>query len=164
MNKKILFIGTAIAVLFIFGSYYAIAQTSSDVSVATYKSTDAARPQVEVKQTKKDFGAIKVSDTATATFAIKNVGKVPLQLFDISSSCGCTVGKVSYNGQESTEFGMHSAGDFATPISPETTATVTVIYRPFVMPVYGAVEREVYVSTNDPSHTKLVFQVTANVH
>jgi len=31
------------------------------------------------------------------------------------------------------------------------------------MPVYGIIEREVYVSTNDPENPKLVFKVKATV-
>lgn len=165
MNKKILIIGIMISVLFILGSYYAIAKTSApEVAVKSYTKDDASKPKVETNETSFDMGKIKVSEEKSAKFTIKNIGTEPLQLTDISTSCGCTVGVISYDGKKSPEFGMHTAGDFTSPIEPGTEATVEVIYRPFVMPVYGPVTRELYISTNDPENPKLTFQVAANVN
>ena len=164
MNKKVMIGGVIISLLFILGSYLAITKTAKpNIEAKTYTVKDASRPRIEVSSTLFDMGNIKVNDATSAKFTVKNVGEEPLQLLDISSSCGCTVGKVIYKGQESEEFGMHSAGDFQTPIEPGTEAVIEVIYRPYVMPVYGPVGREVYMSTNDPDNSKLVFQIKANV-
>ncbi len=164
MDKKVLMIGVLISFLLIFGSYVAITKTTKpDIAAKAYSKDDISRPRLEVENTFMDMGKIKVSEEKTAAFTVKNAGERPLQLLDISSSCGCTVGKVIYKGQESEEFGMHSAGDFQSEIEPGTEATVEVIYRPYVMPVYGEVGREVYVSTNDPETPKLVLQVKAYV-
>jgi len=157
-------VGVIISVLFIAGSYIAVSKTAKqNVEARTFTKDDPTRPHADVSSTLVDMGSIKVNDTSFAKFTVKNTGKEALQLTDISSSCGCTVGKIIYKGQESEEFGMHSAGDYQTPIEPGTEAVVEVIYRPFVMPVYGDVGREVYVSTNDPENPKLVFQIKANV-
>ena len=110
-----------------------------------------------------DFGEIKVSDTKEKEFVLKNTGSKPLQILNINSSCGCTAGKIIYNNSETKEYGMHAQSGYLMDIAPGTEAKVKVIYRPFQMPVYGAVEREVYVTTNDPQREKLIFAVKANV-
>ena len=164
MNKFFLAIIALISIAIIAGSYFVLrTKTPLADSITKYSASDSQKPKVVIDQTSYDLKSIKVSDTATAKFSIKNTGTKALQLFDISSSCGCTVGQVIYKGQESAEYGMHSVGSFETPIEPGTEATVKVIYRPFVMPVYGAVQREVYISTNDPGNPKLVLQVKAQV-
>lgn len=165
MNSKIFIIGiVVISSAILFGSYFIISKTSpQEVKVASYTSLSKDKPKVEVKTTFFDLGKMKVSEQKTAEFTLKNTGNKPLQLFDISSSCGCTVGQISYLGKDSKEFGMHSVGSFETPIAPNTVAKVKVKYRPYVMPVYGQVERQVFVSTNDPTNPKLTFQVKAFV-
>lgn len=164
MNKFTIAIVAGISIVIIGGSYLLLrSKTPQTVAITKYSANDTQKPKVEIDQASYDLKSIKVSDTATAKFTIKNTGNKPLQLFDISSSCGCTVGQVIYKGQESSEYGMHTVGSFATPIEPGTEAIIKVIYRPFVMPVYGAVQREVYISTNAPENPKLVLQVKANV-
>jgi len=106
---------------------------------------------------------MKVSDDKSANFKIKNIGQKPLQLSNISSSCNCTFGQVIINGKESDVFGMHNVSDFAGEVFPGKEAIIKVTYRPSIMPVYGVIEREVYVSTNDPENPKLIFKVKANV-
>lgn len=164
MNNKSIIIVAVISILIIFGAYYIVSkEANTNVEAKTYSKEDASRPKVETSETFQDMGKIKVSDVKTASFTVKNVGQEPLQLLDITSSCGCTVGQVQYQGQKSREFGMHDGGNFDQEILPGTEAIVDVIYRPYVMPVYGEIGREVYVSTNDPENPKLVFQVKAYV-
>lgn len=115
------------------------------------------------KTTFSDLGKMKVPDDKSANFKIKNIGQKPLQLSNISSSCNCTFGQVIINGKESDVFGMHNVSDFAGEVLPGKEAIIKVTYRPFIMPVYGTVGREIYVSTNDPENPKLIFKVKANV-
>lgn len=110
-----------------------------------------------------DFGKIKVTDVKQKDFILTNSGTKPLQILNINSSCGCTTGQIIYNGQTSKEFGMHSQSGYVTEIDPNTSATVRVIYRPATMPVFGSVQREVYLTTNDSEKEKLVFAVKAYV-
>lgn len=165
MNTKTFIVGIVIfTVVVLLGSYFLLVKTPSpEVKVASYNTSSKDKPKVEVKKTFFDMGKMKVSEQKTAEFTLKNIGNKPLQLFDISSSCGCTVGQISYQGKDSKEFGMHSVGSFETPIAPNTEAKVKVTYRPYVMPVYGQVERQVFISTNDPANPKLSFQVKAFV-
>lgn len=164
MNKNIIIGGVILLIIILIGSYFLLAGGQSQtVKIASYATSDKERPNVEVKTTSSDMGQIKVSDQKESEFTIKNVGSKPLQLSNISSSCGCTVGQVIYEGKTSREFGMHSQSDLVAEVAPQKIATVKVIYRPYVMPVYGLIEREVYVSTNDPEKPKLVFKVKAVV-
>lgn len=164
MNK--LFVGiTIFSLLLVAGSYIVLnSPGKSQPKVLSFTSQDKEKPTVETKEIAKDLGTIKVADIQKVTFTVKNIGTKPLQLSNITSSCGCTAGQIIYNGVESKEYSMHSQSDDVFEIAPQTTAQVRVTYRPFTMPVYGLVEREVYISTNDPSNSKLVFKVKAVVN
>lgn len=169
MNTKTIgwiFLGVILAVALIFGAYFFVNQGGMAVAkvIVNYQSTDKERPRAEVKVTSSDLGKMKVSDEKSAGFTIKNTGKKPLQLSDINSSCNCTFGQVVIDGKESEFFGMHNVSAFAGEILPGKEAKIKVIYRPYIMPVYGIVVREVYVTTNDPENPRLVFKVKANVN
>lgn len=155
----------SIGIFVVLGVSYGLLQKTAPaaVSVKSYEKNTQDRPKAFTEKKTADMGTVKVSGEATADFVIKNTGKKPLQLFDISTSCGCTLAQILYQDKKSPLFGMHTKGDFDTEIAPRTEAQVKVIYQPYVMPVYGKVEREVYISTNDPENSKLVFQVTAFV-
>lgn len=166
MKKVILIIlGIFFLIGFLYGVYFLINEPGQPKKeIIYYKTTDKERPQVQVKNNFLDFGKMKVSDEKKGEFNIKNIGQKPLQVFAGSSSCSCTFGQVEINGQLTKEFGMHSNSNWVGEIKPGETAKVFVIYRPFVMPVYGLVEREVYLSTNDPQNPKISFKVRAFVN
>lgn len=166
MNSKILIIGLIIfSLLAIVGSYFFLVNGQKpEVQIISYSLKDKERPKVKAKTTLIDLGKMKVSDEKSADFTIKNIGQKPLQLSNISSSCSCTFGQVIIDGKESELFGMHTVSDLAGEILPGKLAKIRVIYRPYVMPVYGLIEREVYVSTNDPENPKLVFKVKTIVN
>lgn len=120
---------------------------------------------IEISQTLIDFGQIKVSETKEADFFLKNSGQKPLQLSNISSSCGCVMVKIiKADGWESAEFGMHSPGKSVLDVAPDEQIKIKVIYRPAVMPVRGPVGREVYLSTNDPARSRLTLKIQAQVY
>ncbi|MBI4066762.1 DUF1573 domain-containing protein [Candidatus Gottesmanbacteria bacterium] len=131
--------------------------------IASYQTSDKAKPKIEVSSTFNDLGKMKVKDEKSAEFTIKNTGSKPLILFKVSSSCDCTFGVVTIDGIKSQEFGMHSKSDWTTSLDPGKTATLSVIYRPFIMPVSGTITRDVFVQTNDPEKPKLTFTVKAFV-
>jgi len=165
MNKYLIILGVLFTVGLVVGSYFLLNQGSNTAKpIASYQSTDKEKPKVEVKTTFSDLGKMKVSEDKSANFKIKNIGQKSLQLNNVSSSCDCTFGQVVIDGKESEIFGMHNVSDFAGEVLPGKEAIIKVTYRPSIMPVYGAVEREVYVSTNDPENPKLVFKVKAIVN
>ncbi len=132
-------------------------------TTATYSSEQSDRPKVETGQTSFDLGTIKVSDVKVQDYTLKNTGTKPLQILNVNSSCGCTAGQIIYKGETSREFSMHSQSGFVTEVAPGDMATVRLTYRPATMPVYGFVEREVYVTTNDPGKEKVVFSIRTKV-
>lgn len=152
------FIITTIGLAVIFSAR----QKSSPVTTS-FSAQDADRPKAETDQTFFDLGEIKVSDVKQQDFTLKNIGTKPLQILNINSSCNCTFGRIIYQDLTSDEYGMHDQSGYVTEILPEDTAIVRVIYKPALMPVYGLVEREVYVTTNDPDRQKLIFSVKAKV-
>ena len=165
-TSKLLIIGLIIfSLVAIGGSYFFLINGQKpQVQIASYSLTDKERPKVEAKTTFSDLGKMKVSEDKSANFKIKNIGQKPLQLNNITSSCNCTFAQVVINGKESDLFGMHNISDFAGEVLPGKEAIIKVTYRPSIMPVYGPVEREVYVSTNDPENPKLIFKVKATVN
>ena len=131
--------------------------------VAYYQSTDAQKPIATFSPEFKDIGKMNVSDERSADFTVTNTGTKPLSFFNISSSCGCTVGVVTIKGARSPEGFMHAKGSWVGTLVPGDTATVTVIYRPSIMPVKGDISRSVYVETNDPANKQLTFTIKAFV-
>lgn len=165
MNSKIFIVGLILfSLVAIGGSYFFLVNGQKpQVSVISYSLSDKQRPKIETKTTLFDLGTMKVSEDKFTNFKIRNIGQKPLQLTNISSSCNCTFAQVVIDGRESELFGMHNVSDFAGEILPGKEAAIKVTYRPSIMPVYGTIEREAYVSTNDPENPKLVFKVKANV-
>lgn len=163
--SKAMIIGLIIfSVVAIVGSYFfLVSGQKPQVPIISYSLSDKERPIMEAKITFFDLGTMKISEDKIANFKIKNIGQKSLQLSNISSSCNCAFGQFVMNGKESELFGMHNVSDFAGEILPGKEASIKVTYRPSIMPVYGAIEREVYVNTNDPENPKLTFKVKANV-
>lgn len=87
---------------------------------AQQKSTDVALITNDVI----DFGKVPANIPVTATFIIKNVGKVPLIIESANATCGCTVPEYSKEpimpGKEATVKGTYNAaqglGSFVKPI------------------------------------------------
>lgn len=150
--------------VFIGGGYFALSSGEQpQIPITSYSIQDTNRPIAETTEVSYDMGTIKVSDTKEKEFIVKNSGKKPLLLSEISSSCGCTSAQIVYKGLSSKTFSMHSQSDYVAQIDPQTSAVVKVVYMPFTMPVYGVVERQVFMSTNDPNKPKLEFRIKANV-
>lgn len=158
-------IGSLITLGFLGGAYFILVSGQNPApSLVNYSVTDNEKPTAFVASSVSDLGKMKVSDEKSAVFTIKNTGSKPLQLSNISSSCNCTFVKVIIDNKESDLFGMHNVSNFAGEIKPGEIGKIKVIYRPFVMPVYGEIEREAYITTNDPGNQKLIFKVKANVN
>jgi len=59
----------------------------------TEKAKDSNAPAFEFVTEVIDYGKIALNADGVRTFKFKNVGKSPLVINDIKSSCGCTVPK-----------------------------------------------------------------------
>lgn len=164
MSTKLIVSVVLFMIIFVGGAYLLLASGNKpQILIASYSTSDKEKPVVEAKETSVDMGTIKVSDQKEKIFIIKNSGTKPLQLSKFTTSCNCTNVQITYQGKTSDEFGMHTQSDYVAEIAPKTEAQIKVIYRPFVMPVYGVVEREAYITTNDPITSKLVFKVKSFV-
>ncbi|OGG14815.1 hypothetical protein A2963_04420 [Candidatus Roizmanbacteria bacterium RIFCSPLOWO2_01_FULL_40_13] len=152
----------AIAVIVVFSASEQ-KTTNSSTLVASYSAKDTDKPKAKASSLFSDLGKMKVSGEKAGKFTIENTGNKPLQLFGVSSSCGCTVGIITIDGQKSPEFGMHSKGTWTGTVDPGKKADLSVIYRPYIMPVSGTVTRDVFIQTNDPENAKLTFTVKAFV-
>lgn len=152
------------SLVFVGGVYFIISSGDKpQVPIVKYSIQDKNKPIIKVNETSYDMGTIKVADTKEKEFIVKNIGTKPLLLSDISSNCGCTAGQIIYKGVSSKEFSMHIQSNYVAQIDPQTSAIVKIIYRPFTMPVYGAVVRQVFINTNDPVRQKLEFKIKAYV-
>lgn len=129
----------------------------------TYVVNDKSKPKVKTDRISADLGKMKAADEKSAEFLITNVGQKSLQLYAGSSSCSCTFGQIKTDGEWSGEFGMHATKNSISEIAPGKSAKIKVIYRPYIMPVYGTIARQVFLSTNDPLTSKLTFNVNAFV-
>lgn len=156
-------IGLLLSGGFIVGGSSLANRSSSTIPISTYSVSDKEKPQVKITENSKDLGAMKVSDQKFADFVVKNIGTKPLQFLKLTTSCNCTFIQVIQEGAESDIFGMHNQGIYPKEIAPQKEVTIRVTYKPFLMPVYGTVQREAYVTTNDPANPKLLFQVKAFV-
>lgn len=167
MSKSFIIGIVIFSIVLISGSYLLIAggkQKNSGELPVVYNKKDKEKPKAEIKEAVKDLGKMKVSEQKAADFLLSNTGSKPLSLFQITSSCGCTVGQVILDGKISEEFGMHADNDKKFEVAPGKKATVRVTYRPYIMPVSGRIDREVFIETNDPENPRLIFKVTANVN
>lgn len=74
--------------------FFTMAQAQKDQSQLT---TDKAVKPITVEWSEKihDFKDIPVGTPVTATFTFKNIGKEPITVTRVKSSCGCTVASYS---------------------------------------------------------------------
>ncbi len=94
--------------------------------------SSTARPSVVLESTTVDFGP--VAAPATKTVVVRNVGRAPLRVLGISTSCGCTTARIENMSMQ-----------------PGSTARLTIIFDPVAHgPTGGPARHAVYLRTNDP--------------
>jgi len=119
--------------------------------------TPGAEPQLVVSDTSVDLGRMKVSEERSKDIILTNTGKGPLVISRLRTSCNCTLANITVNGVTTQGFNMEAHNSFALKnwtgtLAPGESATLKAIYRPFVMPVQGPVERIISFNTNDPQN------------
>ncbi|TAF67484.1 MAG: DUF1573 domain-containing protein [Cytophagales bacterium] len=72
---------------------------------------EATQPEISFVERDMQFGQIKHGEQIKTTFYFKNTGKLPLIIFDVQTSCGCTA----------TQWDRK-------PIAPNETGMIEVIY------------------------------------
>ena len=129
---------------------------------------ESGQPRLELSATSADLGEMAVQDEKTATFTLKNTGTKALELKQFSTSCNCTFAQLKTPSQTSPMFNMmmHMPPkdmNWKTELQPNEEATLSVIYRPSLMPVYGPVQRFVTFETDDPEHKNVELTINATV-
>jgi len=161
-NKLILaVVGATIAVVFGAVVYFGNQKSAP-------KREELGIASMAVDRKSADLGKMKVSDEKSATFTISNTGNSMLRIWNINTSCDCTFATVAIGKIVSPEFNM--AGMMSTEktnwlgeVPAGQKATLTVIYRPSVMPVQGPITRQVNFSTNDPKNENVQLSIAASV-
>lgn len=105
-------------------------------------------PEIQLNTTHFDFGDINPDKgEIMKEFFVKNVGNAPLEVFAVSTSCGCTTAKVE-----------------KTTIKPGSQTKLLVTYDPLAHGgTVGAIKRVVYIQSNDPEHEEVELELVGNV-
>lgn len=149
------------AVALVGGTIMAFKATGKPLEL--YSASENERPQAELNTKVQDLGQMKVSDIKSDDFILKNIGQKPLQITNVSTSCNCTFAQLEIDGKKSPRFSMHKNPSWTGEIQPGKEAKITATYEPSLMPVQGAVERNILFTTNDPQNQNISLKVTAEV-
>lgn len=149
-NKSIFFTGVIVVVLAIvaFGAYALGQQSGSD-------DEKQLPGKLEITETEYNFGTIGL-DKVSHPFVVKNVGKGPLTIERVSTSCGCTSAQLKKGNETSVRFGMdHGNLPRANmTLEPGEETEVIVTYDPLAHGLNraaGYFNRVVYIKTSNPN-------------
>jgi len=99
----------------------------------TEKAKDPNAPAFEFVTEVIDYGKIALNADGVRTFKFKNVGKTPLVISDIKSSCGCTVPKKPEgpilpgdSGEIEVKYATNRPGGFSKSITVSSNASEPV--------------------------------------
>lgn len=162
-DKKYLIIIAVLTLIILFGGVIFISSSSTSapqIAVSANVKTETIEP------TSYDWGDIPINGgNATRSFTIKNTGTETLKLFNVKTSCHCTVANVSIDGKKSENFGMSGVSSWTGEVKPGKEAKLTVIFDPaFHGPQgVGPVTRFVSVDTNARGNEKITYTLTGTV-
>ncbi len=114
-------------------------------SCNTAQSGDKKAGKMIFAETEHDFGEIAQNSVAEFAFIFKNVGKEPIIISNVQTSCGCTVPNWSREPVEKNQSGVvkvkyntHIIGSFRKTITVYSNASnspVTLVIKGKVLPV-----------------------------
>jgi hypothetical protein len=108
---------------------------------------DQPQPDADVPVTEYDFGTIPPGPgNVSQVYYIQNTGTEPLEISNVTTSCGCTRALLS-----------------SRVIPPGTRADLTAIFDPDYHDTAGPVKRVIWLETNDPDQPVVAVSFTANV-
>lgn len=152
------------SVLIVVGVLFVAFSTTPESKMTTYENTQEERPEIKIEKTSVDFGNMDISDKKTEEITIENTGDKPLQISNVSTSCGCTSAQVVINNEESPIFSMHGNPAWMGEVAPGKKAILRVIYEPAKHPVQGKSEKAIFFKTNDPDNSEVNINLTAWVN
>ena len=102
---------------------------------------------VEFDKTVHDFGDISVNDgPQTCTFTVKNVGKEPIAIYEVVTSCGCTDAQWTREpiqpGKTGTITGTYKNEDGPVPFDKTLTVYIAGVGKPVILRMRGLVHEK----------------------
>ena len=162
MSNNRLTVGILVGmVALIVGGLYLAARLSTPTGVKMSQKVSAS-----VTETTKERGDVGINEGLLITdFLISNTGSDPLALYDVTTSCMCTVAQVEMGSVISPEFRMGERSSYVANVPPGEAATIKLIFDPaFHGPNgLGSVTRQAMMRTNDPRQPKIVLTMSSNV-
>ena len=109
--------------------------------------SDQPQPDADVPIAEYDFGTIPPGPgNVSQLYYIQNTGTEPLEIRNVTTSCGCTRALLS-----------------SSVIPPGTRADLTAIFDPDYHDTEGPVKRVIWLETNDPDQPVVELSFIANV-
>ena len=161
-DKKTLLIIILFTIIIFVGAVFVLSSGSTSSNV---KASEFAKAYT-VDPTSFDWGNIPYEgEKATKNFTIKNEGSDTLKLFNVRTSCHCTIARVSINRIESQNFGMSGISSWVGEVPAGKEAKLIVIFdQTYHGPQgIGPITRFVSLETNDKATPELTFTLTGNV-
>ena len=120
------------------------------MALAPDESTDDAvqvDEVVEFDKTVHDFGDISVNDgPVTCTFTVKNIGKEPIAIYEVVTSCGCTDAQWTREpiqpGKTGTITGTYKNEDGPVPFDKTLTVYIAGVGKPVILRMRGLVHEK----------------------
>ena len=162
-DAKIILGAIVVSVMIIIGAAVVLGKDNSP------KRDQLGTASMTIDKKEENLGTMKVSDEKTATFTITNTStSSSLRIWGGSTSCDCTFANVIIDGNQTGEFNMPmhmntTLKNWIGEVAAGKQAILNVTYKPSVMPVQGAVSRQVNFTTNDPKNPEVQVSVMANV-
>ena len=102
---------------------------------------------VEFDKTVHDFGDISVNDgPQTCTFTVKNVGKEPIAIYEVVTSCGCTDASWTREplqpGKTGTISATYKNEDGPVPFDKTLTVYIAGVSKPVILRLRGLVHEK----------------------
>ena len=102
---------------------------------------------VEFDKTVHDFGDISVNDgPVTCTFTVKNIGKDPIAIYEVVTSCGCTDAQWTREpiqpGKTGTITGTYKNEDGPVPFDKTLTVYIAGVGKPVILRMRGLVHEK----------------------
>ena len=105
-------------------------------------------PNIQLELESFEFGDVVNGNIVSKDVMIYNTGTAPLNIEQVTTSCGCTTAEVSQSEIEPDESAVLHIEFDSGAHGPEMTGTLT---------------RQVFVATDDPDQPDLIVQFTVNV-
>lgn len=124
-------------------SCFLLAMHIANAQQGTPVVTSNAVPKIKFETEVMDYGTIEKGADQERTFKFTNIGKAPLALTAVNSSCGCLVAKWP-----------------SEPIAPGKSASVIAHYDTNRV---GRFEKTLTVVSNDPERPNIVLKIKGEV-